>query len=161
MISSFINILPLLLIIYFVVKKNARKAAKNKTAINKAAQGAKPAGKPVQGSSAVPPALSFEQAAPVVPGGFDVAVSGFDSQGTYEGVTTKQEAAPAMPEREAPSHTFVHKKEQAQKPEPLRPALRVIPEFSQNALVQAVVAKEILTRPPFAVRRFRPGHKPS
>ena len=155
--ESLFNILALLLIVYFVLKKNARKAEKNKASRNSTAQSAKPADE----SRTFPQPLPFDEAAPIVPGGFDAAETDFESFCEYEGATSKQESVSTAPEDETPLHALIHKKIQAKTTELTCPACRLIPEFSQSTLIQAVIAKEILTRPPCAVRRFRPGQRPS
>lgn len=159
------NILPLLVLIYLVYKRVTRKAAKNKNVSGKPAQSARqpakePVKKPVKVQYTVPPPLPFDQAAPIVPGSLETAGPDHRLSDAFEGTIFTEDEAPVTPKREATLPVDVQEKSQAPKPVSPRPAPRVIPEFSGSALVQAVVAKEILTRPLSAARRFqRPGQR--
>lgn len=163
------NILPLLAVIYFVYKRVTKKVTKNKNVSGKPAQSARqpakgsvkdPVKKPAKVQYTVPPPLPFDQAAPIVPGSLETAGSDHRLSDAFEGTIFTEDEAPVTPKREATLPVMVQEKSQSPKPVSPHPAPRVIPEFSRSALVQAVVAKEILTRPLSAARRFqRPGQR--
>lgn len=159
------NILPLLVLIYLVYKRVTRKAAKNKNVSGKPAQSARqpakgPVKKPAKVQYTVPPPLPFDQAAPIVPGSLETAGSDHRLSDAFEGMIFTEDEATVTLNREATLPVEAQEKSQAPKPVSPRPAPWVIPEFSRSALVQAVVAKEILTRPLSTARRFqRPGQR--
>lgn len=177
--NEFGNVLIVFALIYFVFKHSVRKTAKNNAAGHKPAQSAapadkprrkaplaregmvmqskKPAGKPAQRSFAVPPPLPFDQAASPIPDSSEAAEAS-DPLWTRESEASEEVTA-AAPARGAPSARPVPEAPQTKKTISPRPAFRVIPEFTQSALLQAVVAKEILARPRSAASRFRPGQR--